>query len=42
MTFITGDDMKTKVSSYLKVLFDANPKAAGGKLPDDGIYYVAE
>lgn len=42
VTFITGDDMKTKVSSYLKVLFDANPKAVGGKLPDDGIYYVAE
>ena len=42
VTFITGDDMKTKVSSYLKVLFDANPKAVGGKLPDDGIYYIAE
>lgn len=42
VTFITGDDMKTKVSSYLKVLFDANPKSVGGKLPDDGIYYVAE
>lgn len=42
VTFITGEDMKAKVSSYLKVLFDANPKAVGGTLPDDGIYYIAE
>lgn len=38
--FITGDDMKTKLNDFLKVLFDANPKSVGGKLPTDDIYYA--
>ena len=35
----TGTEMKKAVSDYLKVLFDANPKAVGGELPDDDFYY---
>ena len=35
---ITGDEMKTMASAMLQILFDANPKAVGGKLPDDAIY----
>ena len=35
----TGDEMKKAVSDYLKVLFDANPKAVGGALPGDDFYY---
>ena len=31
--------MKEKLSGFLKVLFEANPKSVGGKLPDDGFYY---
>jgi NitT/TauT family transport system substrate-binding protein len=31
--------MKEKLSGFLKVLFDANPKSVGGKLPDDTFYY---
>ena len=38
IVFLTGDDMKTKVSGYLKVLFDQNPQAVGGQLPDDGLF----
>lgn len=38
ITFINGSQMKTKISNYLKVLFDENEAAVGGKLPDDGFY----
>ena len=37
---ITGDEMRTSLSSYLAVLFEQNAKAGGGKLPDDAFYYV--
>ena len=33
--FVAGDEMKAKVSGYLEVLFDADPKSVGGTLPDD-------
>ena len=41
ITFISGADMKAKVSGYLKVLYDQNPEAVGGTLPDDAFYYCA-
>ena len=37
--FIAGEEMKEKVSGYLEVLFEANPKSVGGTLPDDAFYY---
>ncbi|MCM1309168.1 MAG: ABC transporter substrate-binding protein [Butyrivibrio sp.] len=42
VTFITGNEMRSKVLSYLTVLFDANPASVGGKLPDENIFYGAE
>lgn len=39
ITFIEGTELKEKLSGYLNVLFDQNPKAVGGKLPDDDFYY---
>ncbi len=39
LVFIKGEEMKTKLSGYLKVMFDANPQSIGGKLPEDGFYY---
>ncbi len=39
ITFIAGAELKEKLSGYLQTLFDQNPKAVGGKLPDDGFYY---
>lgn len=39
VTFISGSEMKEKISGYLQVLYDQNPKAVGGKLPGDDFYY---
>lgn len=39
ITYIEGDDMKAKVSGYLEVLFNANPKSVGGALPKDDFYF---
>ena len=32
--------MKKTASGFLKVLCDADPKAVGGALPDEGLYYL--
>ena len=40
ITFLSGSDMKDKLSSYLSVLFEQNPQAVGGKLPADDFYYA--
>lgn len=37
---IAGDEMKTDLTGYLQVLFDANPKSVGGTMPDDDFYYI--
>ena len=31
--------MKEKLSGYLSVLFEQNPKSVGGQLPGDAFYY---
>ena len=36
----TGAEMKANVSEMLNVLFTANPKSVGGKLPADDFYYA--
>ena len=41
LTFVTDAEMKTGLSGYLQVMFDANPKSVGGALPGDGFYYGA-
>lgn len=40
ITFLSGEEMKQALSGYLEVLFEQNPTAVGGKLPEDGFYYV--
>ena len=40
ITFIAGQEMKEKLSGYLQTLFEQNPKAIGGSMPDDDFYYV--
>ncbi len=35
----TGEQMKTSAQAFLQILFDANPKSIGGKLPADDFYY---
>ncbi|MBO4365051.1 MAG: ABC transporter substrate-binding protein [Eggerthellaceae bacterium] len=36
---ITGDEMKTSTEAYFQVLFDQNPEAVGGAMPEDDFYY---
>lgn len=38
--FIAGEEMKTNVSEYLKVLYDLAPESVGKKLPEDDFYYT--
>lgn len=38
ITYVTGNNMKTKVENYLKVLYDENPAAVGGAMPDNSFY----
>ena len=38
---LTGGEMEAKLSGYLQVLFDQNPKAVGGAMPGDDFYYGA-
>ncbi len=40
LTFVSGETMKAQIAKYYSVLFSANPKSIGGKLPDDAFYYV--
>lgn len=42
LCFVTGNDMKTNVNGYFNVLFNADPKSIGGKLPADDLYYKAD
>ena len=37
---ISGERMQQALSGYLQVLYDANPQAVGGRLPDDAFYYM--
>lgn len=39
IVFFDGDEMKTKTVDFFNVLFKANPKSVGGKLPGEDFYY---
>lgn len=38
----TGEEMKEDLISLYEILFDANPKSIGGKMPGDDFYYIAK
>lgn len=40
ITFISGDELKEKLSGYLTSLFDQNPASVGGALLEDDFYYL--
>lgn len=40
ITYITGNEMKEKLSGYLSVLFEQDPQSVGGKLPDEAFYFI--
>ncbi len=39
IVYMDGSEMKAKIPDFLNVLFKANPKSVGGKLPGDDFYY---
>ncbi|MBQ6594854.1 MAG: ABC transporter substrate-binding protein [Clostridia bacterium] len=39
ITMIEGEEMEQKLSGYLAVLYEQNPKSVGGSLPDGDFYY---
>lgn len=39
ITFIDGEELKTKLSGYLDVLFEADPASVGGAVPGEDFYY---
>ena len=40
MCAITGQEMKEKLEGFLKIMYDYNPDAVGGTMPDDDFYYI--
>ncbi len=40
LTFLSGEEMEAGLGGYFQVLYDANPAAVGGSLPDAGFYYT--
>ncbi len=39
IVLIEGEEMKTKATAYLQVLFDQNPASVGGAMPKDDFFY---
>ena len=39
IVFLEGAEMKGKAGAYLQVLFEQNPAAVGGKLPEDNFFF---
>ena len=39
LCYIDGAEMKTKLSGFLNVMFTADPKSVGGKLPEEDFWY---
>ncbi|WP_411677666.1 ABC transporter substrate-binding protein [Caproicibacter sp.] len=39
IVYMDGTEMKEKIPEFLNVLYQANPKSVGGKLPADDFYY---
>ena len=40
ITCIDGENMRQALSGYLQVLYDLDPQAVGGALPEDSFYYI--
>ena len=38
LIFVSGAEIKTEIEGYFQVLFDANPKSIGGKMPQEDFY----
>jgi NitT/TauT family transport system substrate-binding protein len=40
IVYITGEAMKDGIAPLMDILYQANPNAVGGAVPDDGFYYI--
>ena len=40
IVYLDGAEMQGKVADFLNVLYEANPKSIGGKLPGEDFYYA--
>ena len=40
IVYIDGTELKSKTADFLNVLFKANPKSVGGKMPGEDFYYT--
>ena len=40
ITCIDGENMRQALSGYLQVLYDLDPRAVGGALPEESFYYI--
>lgn len=40
ITCLDGENMRQALSGYLQVLYDLNPQAVGGALPEESFYYI--
>ena len=40
LTYLAGESMRDAIQGYFEVLFQANPAAIGGSMPDDAFYYL--
>ena len=40
ISYLDGQEMKDALNGYLSVLFEQEPKAVGGSLPDNAFYYL--
>ena len=39
IVFVDGEEMKNSLTGFFTVLYNADPSAIGGKVPDEGLYY---
>lgn len=39
IVYVDGNDMKTSLTGFFTVLYNADPTSIGGKIPDENLYY---
>ncbi len=42
LCYMDGSDMKAKLSAFYTILAEVAPASIGGKVPTDGLYYIAQ
>lgn len=42
VTYMDGQDMQENATAYLTILYEQNPASIGGKLPEEGMFYLED